>query len=175
MPGFSYASDTYEVAGFGWHQGWNDGCSVKPVQDYETNLANLIHDIRAQLQLPKLPVSIAISGFGGWGQANTRRLGIMQAQYNVTQHKALGLGSVAAVETRGFFRSFADTHGAINQGYHWFGNAETYFYLGTAMAEAMKHELEGTWQQPFIDTKVPKGGSGSDADAVVDADSSEMC
>ena len=41
------------------------------------------------------------------------------------------------------------------QGYHWFGNAETYFYIGTAMGEAMKRQLEGTWQQPVIDTRAP--------------------
>ena len=107
VPGFSYSSDTVDFAGFGWHQGWNDGCSVKPVADYETNLANLIADVRKEFKKPKLPVSIGISGFGGWAQANTRRLGIMAAQYNVTQHADLGIGSVAAVETRGFFRSFA--------------------------------------------------------------------
>jgi hypothetical protein len=43
----------------------------------------------------------------------------------------------------------------ILQGYHWFGNAETYFYIGTAMGEAMKHELAGTWKQPYINTTVP--------------------
>ena len=43
--------------------------------------------------------------------------------------------------------------------YHWFGNAETYFYLGTAMGEATKHELEGTWVQP----KLFNYSSGADA------------
>jgi alpha-galactosidase len=162
VPGFSYSADKYEIAGFGWHQGWNDGCSQKPVDDYETNLANMIKDIRKEFNVPKAPWSIALSGFGGWGQANGRRLGIMAGQYNVTQHQDLGTGTIAAVETRGFFRSFAETHGAINQGYHWFGNAETYFYLGTAMGEAMKHELGGTWKQPYINTSVPH------SDAIVD-------
>jgi len=167
VPNYDYSVDTYEIAGFGWHQGWNDGCSLKPVQDYETNLANLIHDLRAEFKQPSLPVSIALSGFGGWGQTNTRRLGIMAAQYNVTQHSNLGIGSVAAVETRGFFRSYAETHGAINQGYHWYGNAETYFYIGTAMGEAMKHELEGTWKQPFIDTSVPSSQEALVEDASI--------
>jgi hypothetical protein len=115
-------------------------------------MANLIKDVRTEFGAPSLPVSIGLSGFGGWGQSNTRRLGIMAAQYNVTTHAELGRGSVAAVETRGFFRNVAHP---INQGYHWFGNAETYFYIGTAMGEAMKHELQGTWQQPVIDTRVP--------------------
>lgn len=161
VPGFNYNTDKYDLAGFGWHQGWNDGCGVQATNDYATNLANLVHDIRAEFKSPKLPVSIALSGFGGWGQSNVRRLGIMAAQYNVTQNSSLGIGTVAAVETRGFFRSFSETHGAINQGYHWFGNAETYFYIGTAMGEAMKHLLEGSWKQPVINTKPPPPGESN--------------
>lgn len=164
VPGYDYSSDSYEIAGFGWHQGWNDGCSQQATDDYESNLVNLIHDIRAEFKTPQLPVSIALSGFGGWGQANTRRLGIMAGQYNATQHSELGLGTVAAVETRGFWRDYDETHGAINQGYHWYGNAETYFYIGTAMAEAMKLEIAGAWKQPFINTSVPAGPTAVDFD-----------
>lgn len=154
VPSFSYESDTYELVGFGWHQGWNDGCSERSSGDYEQNLANLIRDVRAEFKAPKLPVSIGLSGFDGWGQRVDRRLDVMAAQYNVTQHGDLS-GSVAAVETRGFFRPFSETHGAINQGFHWFGNAETYFYIGTAMAEAMHRLIEGSWTQPYIDTRRP--------------------
>ena len=74
------ADRKYEIAGFGWHQGWNDGCSAKDVAEYETNMVNFIKDVRKDLNLPKLPLVILGSGFGGWGQSGNRRLGIMAAQ-----------------------------------------------------------------------------------------------
>eukprot|EP00041_Stephanoeca_diplocostata_P036706 m.1350604 g.1350604 ORF g.1350604 m.1350604 type:complete len:70 (+) comp24922_c0_seq12:1238-1447(+) len=36
------ASEGYEIAGFLWDQGWNDGCSVEESQDYEKNMADFI-------------------------------------------------------------------------------------------------------------------------------------
>ena len=46
---------------FGWHQGWNDGCSLNQTAEYETNLVNLIKDLRHEWGHPALPVSIAVS------------------------------------------------------------------------------------------------------------------
>ena len=37
---------TYEISGFGWVQGWNDGCGVQCTDEYESNMVNLIHDLR---------------------------------------------------------------------------------------------------------------------------------
>lgn len=147
VPGYAYGADTYELVGFGWHQGWQDGCGDKGTDEYESNLAHLISDIRKEFDSPALPVAIGLSGFGGWGQSNSRRLGIMKAQYNVSTY----LDNVGTVESRGFFREFAETRGAINQGYHWFGNGETYVYLGTAMGRCMNALVAGTWKQPAID------------------------
>jgi hypothetical protein len=127
----------------------------------EANLFNLIHDVRAEFGVANLPVSIGLSGFGGWGQGVDRRLEVMRAQYNVSTYVA----NVATVETRGFFRDFTETGGCINQGYHWFGNGETYVYVGTAMGAAMKALLAGTWVQPKIDYLPPAGGAVSCASA----------
>jgi alpha-galactosidase len=33
----------YEIAGFAWHQGWNDGLTAKAVTDYEKNVANFMN------------------------------------------------------------------------------------------------------------------------------------
>jgi alpha-galactosidase len=46
---------SYEIAGFAWHQGWNDGCDDGMTKEYEFNLANLIRDIRRDLGVPDLP------------------------------------------------------------------------------------------------------------------------
>ena len=40
------AGRRYEIVGFGWHQGWNDGLKMDWVKEYEDNLANLIRDLR---------------------------------------------------------------------------------------------------------------------------------
>lgn len=45
---------------------WNDGCDINQTAAYETNMVNLIKDIRAEFSVPRLPVVIAASGFGGF-------------------------------------------------------------------------------------------------------------
>ena len=47
-----YDGKGYEIAGFGWHQGWNDGLSHDMVAAYEENLVCLIKDIRRAWKLP---------------------------------------------------------------------------------------------------------------------------
>lgn len=62
--------------------GWNDGCTESSVVQYEANMVNLITDLRKEFAAPDMRVSIPVSGFGGWGQSVSRRLGIIQAQFN---------------------------------------------------------------------------------------------
>jgi alpha-galactosidase len=130
-----YDGKGYELAGFGWHQGWNDGCGVPATAEYEKNMANFIRDVRKDLDAQELPFVIANSGFGGRNQKNERRLGIMEAQAAAAALPEFK-GNVACVETRDFFRTPEES--PSKQGYHWNSNAETYFLIGDAMAEAMK-------------------------------------
>ncbi|MBL9173451.1 MAG: hypothetical protein JNL10_07960, partial [Verrucomicrobiales bacterium] len=45
-----------ELAGFVWYHGWNDGVEPQTaVPAYETNLVNLIHDVRREFAAPRLP------------------------------------------------------------------------------------------------------------------------
>ncbi len=126
-----------EIAGFGWHQGWNDGCNGEFVKEYEANLAHLIRDLRKEWKRPDLPVVVATSGFGGWENTNARRVGIMEAQRAVADPKTYPefAGTVAAVETRPFWRPKEVS--PSGQGYHWNHNAETHFLIGEAMGRAM--------------------------------------
>lgn len=127
----------HEIVGFGWDQGWNDGCTENLVAEYETNMVNLIKDLRKEWNVPNMAVSIPVSGFGGWGQKNTRRLGIIQAQFNAanaTRHPELN-GHVIAEETRSFWRDPA--YCPSKQAYHWGHNAESYWLIGKAMASGM--------------------------------------
>jgi len=129
-----YDGGGYEITGFGWHQGWNDGCSAPAVAEYEKNMANFIRDVRKDLRVPRLPFVIANSGFGGWKQRVGRRLGVMKAQGAVAEYPEFK-GNVICVETRDFFRPPEDS--PTRFGYHWNHNAETYFRIGDAMGKAM--------------------------------------
>ena len=143
VPG--YAGGGYELAGFAWHQGWNDGLNKAHVAEYEENLTHFIRDLRRDLKADGLPFVIATSGFGGWAQANDRRLGIIEAQLAVARRPEFA-GKVQTVETRGFFRPAEQS--PSRQGYHWNSNAETYFLIGDAMAETMLDLTDPTRDEP---------------------------
>ncbi len=148
-----YDGKGYEIVGFGWHQGWNDGCGAKDVAEYEKNMANFIRDVRKNLGVAKLPFVIGGSGFGGWGQTVNRRLGIMAAQ-KATAEKDEFKDTVTYVETRGFFRDGNVSPRPIR--YHWCCNAESYYLIGDAMGKAMVELLGGPKAPP-----TPKRPSGT--------------
>ncbi|MGB2823440.1 MAG: sialate O-acetylesterase [Phycisphaerae bacterium] len=130
-----YDGKGYEIAGFGWHQGWNDGCNANMVAEYEKNMANFIRDVRKALGVKDLPFVIADSGFGGRNQKVDRRLGIRKAQAAVAKYPEFK-GTVFTVETQDFFRPGEDS--PSRHGFHWNCNAETYFLIGNGMGEAMR-------------------------------------
>ncbi len=128
----------YELAGFGWHQGWNDRISDKFNTEYEANMANFIRDMRQDLGVPGLPFVIAETGMTGPDEKHPRALSLMRAQAAVAE-LAEFKGNVACVGTKAFWRSQEDS--PSGQGYHWNSNAETYYLIGEAMADAMKKLL----------------------------------
>ena len=142
----------YEIVGFGWHQGWNDGCSRKDSLAYDENLRNFIRDVRKDLGVPELPFVIGGSGFGGWGQKIDRRLMIMDAQKTVAESKEFR-EHARYVETRGFFRDGDVSPRPIR--YHWCCNAESYYLIGEAMGRSML-ELLGGPKAPALPRK-PSG------------------
>jgi len=130
----------FDFVGFGWFLGWNDGCSGPCTDEYETNMVNMIKDVRREFKNPKMAVSIPVSGFDGWMQTSPRRLGIIQAQFNAanaSRHPELG-GHVIAEETRDFWRcGQAGQNCPSNQRFHFGHNAESYYLIGQAMANGM--------------------------------------
>mmetsp|Transcript_28886 Transcript_28886/g.69835 ORF Transcript_28886/g.69835 Transcript_28886/m.69835 type:complete len:532 (-) Transcript_28886:33-1628(-) len=131
----------YKLSGFFWHQGWNDGCFEDMTNEYETNLANFIRDIRIDLETPNLPVVVANSGMVGYDGTNKdddeskRRRRIIDAQMAVSQKYPEFVGNVQSVETRPFFRPVDNSPG--DQIYHWNNNYESYWLVGEASADAM--------------------------------------
>lgn len=131
-----YNGQGYEIVGFGWHQGWNDGTNPAYAAEYEKNLSALIQDVRKDLGVKDLPVVIASSGFGGH---DDNLPGVRRTLKNVVEPAQIAVGrkmhNVTCVETRDFFRPAAES--PTGASYHWNSNAETYFLIGDAMGKAM--------------------------------------
>jgi alpha-galactosidase len=132
----------YELAGFGWHQGWNDRVNQAFNDEYEKNLANFIRDIRKDLGARNLPFVIAETGMTGPEEKHPRALSLMKAQAAVAEYEEFK-GNVAFVSTKALWRDKEVS--PTGQGYHWNTNAETYYLIGEAMGNAMKN-LCGTNQ-----------------------------
>jgi alpha-galactosidase len=129
-----YGDRGYELAGLGWHQGWNDRVNQAFNDEYEKNLANFIRDIRKDLGVADLPFVIAETGMHGRQETHPRALSLMRAQAAVAEYEQFK-GNVAFVGTKDFYRPKEVS--PSGQGYHWNTNAETYFLIGNGMGEAM--------------------------------------
>ena len=137
-----YDGRGYELAGFGWHQGWNDRVNQTFNDEYEKNLANFIRDIRKGLGTKDLPFVIAETGMRGHEEIHPRALSLMQAQAAVANYEEFK-DNVAFVGTKDFYRPTEIS--PSGQGYHWNSNAESYLLIDNGMGEAMK-ELCGKRQ-----------------------------
>lgn len=130
-----YEGQGYELAGFVWYQGWNDGVDPKvAVPEYEQNLVNLIRDVRKELKVPQLPVVVG-ELTGPWVQAPGAWQTLRKAQASATA-KPEFKGTVRFVETHAFVRAAQDSPNP-GHGHHEFGNAETYVLVGDALARGM--------------------------------------
>jgi hypothetical protein len=132
------ADRKHELAGFGWHQGWNDRVNQAFNDEYEKNMANFIRDIRKDLGVKNLPFVIAETGMSGKEEKHPRALSLMKAQAAVAEYKEFQ-GNVAFVGTKEFWREKEVS--PSGQAYHWNTNAETYYLIGEAMGNAMKKLL----------------------------------
>lgn len=131
----TYDDRGYELAGFVWYQGWNDGVDPQhAIPEYAANLANLIRDVRKDLATPGLPVVVG-ELTGPWVQAPPVWTALRRAQASVAELPEF-LGNVLFVETHDFVRRPEDSPNP-GHGHHEFGNAETYFLIGDALGKGM--------------------------------------
>jgi hypothetical protein len=135
-----YADRQLELAGFGWHQGWNDRVNQEFNDQYEQNMAHFIRDIRKDLGAAQLPFVIAETGMSGRGEQHPRALSLMKAQAAVAEYDEFR-GNVAFVGTRDFYRP--QELSPSGQGYHWNSNAETYYLIGEGMGKAIVELMGG--------------------------------
>ena len=125
-----------QLAGLIWYQGWNDGCDPKrAVPEYGQNLANLINDVRRDLESPKLPVVVG-ELTGPWVQAPGEWDALRKAQAAAAARPEFK-GNVLFVPTAAFVRD-AQASPNPGHGHHEFGNAETYLLVGDALGRAMR-------------------------------------
>lgn len=130
----------YEIAGFAWFQGWNDGASDDYLNEYESNLYHLVNDVRNDLGYENLPVVIANSGHGGFVQSNDLWVRSMQnvvsvAQENVGCNDSIYGGRVGFVETKQHFIDRMDSpQDAIH---HFNNNALTFLNIGKDLGDEM--------------------------------------
>lgn len=141
-----YAGGGFELAGFGWHQGWNDRINADAVDAYEENLVHFIKDIRNDLGVENLPFVVANTGISGWDPSPRYKARVekhMEAQLAVADGDKYPefAGNVAGVETRDFWRT--QEQSPSGQGFHWHRNWETLYLIGTGMGEAMAGLLQG--------------------------------
>ncbi|MGA2066479.1 MAG: sialate O-acetylesterase [Thermoguttaceae bacterium] len=136
----SYDGGGYELTGFVWYHGWNDGCEPKTaVPEYEQNLVNFIEDARKDLNTPRLPFVIG-ELTGPWVQAPGEWATLRKAQAAAAARPKFQ-GTVLFVATHDFVRKPEDSPNP-GHGHHEFGNAETYFLVGDALGKGMKQLLE---------------------------------
>ena len=153
---FNYSGGGYEIAGFGWHQGWND--IGEPESLYETNLVNLIHDVRVAFGVPNLPVAIGTTGMGGASSDQLLICAAQAAAANPVMHPELA-GTVFTVDTRPF------DYGVLlgptpSQEFHWYHNAQSYFNVGQSMGLGMLSLLTS---RPGVTNQCPSGVSSNSA------------
>lgn len=139
----------YDVAGFVWHHGWNDGCDPEhAVPEYEANLVHLIKDVRRDLNAPSLPVVIG-ELTGPWLDAPGEWDLLRRAQAAAAAREEWN-GSVLFVPTAAFVRA-PEASPNPTHGHHEFGNAETCLLVGEALGQAMRAlVVEGA--EPFVPT-----------------------
>ena len=138
-----FATQGFEIAGYGWFQGHWDSQSSVYASRYEVNMARLIRQVRSYYAgrypgkaTAQTPFAISAIGFDGQNISGNYRT-VMNAQFamNDTVKYPDFAGNVRTTDARGYWRTTAESPGV--QGYHYNNNAETYLLVGDAMGRAM--------------------------------------
>ncbi|MBT5926473.1 MAG: hypothetical protein HOH33_07635 [Verrucomicrobia bacterium] len=132
-----FEQDQYELAGFVWMQGWNDMVTRDAIPAYAENLTNLAKDIRNEFNAPQLPFIVGELGNGGPVHTDGNMADFRKAQRIGTSR----ITNAKFVETTAFARP-KELSPNTGHGHHWFGNAESYFLIGEALAKTAIELIE---------------------------------
>ena len=138
----------YEICGFVWFQGWNDQYDGAE-NEYESNMAHFIRDVRSDLGRPDLPFVIGVMGQNGSEPARNAMLVIQKAQIAMESRPEFE-GSVSAVRTdvlvdkaaEALYPTWKENVEAwekvgSDHPYHYLGSAVWFTRMGAAFADAM--------------------------------------
>ena len=144
-----YQDQGYEIRGFVWFQGWNDQYDESFLTGYQRNLANLIRDVRKDLNVPDLPVVVGQMGQNGLRPAKGAMARIVDAQTRIAQMPGF-VGNVASIPTDVYWDKDADAlvedwqqhkeaweKVGSDRGYHYLGSVRTFVGIGRGLGEAM--------------------------------------
>lgn len=127
----------YQIAGFAWHQGFNDRVTKEFSPEYEANLTDLIKDVRAEFGKPNLPFVIASTGMGNAGPVEAPPY----EGYTPVERAQLWVAvsgehtNVLSTDTRPFWTAPKDSPSEM--GHHWNHSAQSYFLVGKSLADNM--------------------------------------
>lgn len=93
-------TDGFEIAGFAWHQGFNDLISPSASAQYESNMEKFIKDVRLAVGVPNLPFVIASTGQSDASSYSKVELAQLNME-NVTKYPEFN-GTVSTVDTKSF-------------------------------------------------------------------------
>ena len=127
----------YQIAGFGWHQGTSDKDPKKVAEEYKHNMPDFISSVRAEFGKPALPFVIATTGMG----YDTGTSSPPYENYHPVERAQLWVAgvekpaNVLTDDTRAYFEP--PEKSPRNQGFHWNGNARSYFRVGLGLGRNM--------------------------------------
>lgn len=157
VPGYE-PSQGYEISGFVWFQGWNDVLDWKKINEYESNLQNLIRDIRLDLGYDAMLFIIGELGQAGVhpsGHGSDKHVAFRRIQQRVANQSEFR-NTTRFVKTSPYV---IDNEASFAGGYHYYGRADTFCKIGKAFGQAM---LELLTQRQSMDQKTMKNYIGID-------------
>ena len=138
----------FEITGLVWFQGWNDQYGGAE-NEYASNMAHFIRDVRRDLQAPAMPVVIGVMGQNGSKEAKGAMKVIQEAQLGIEKLPEFE-GNVKAVRTdvlvdQAAEKIYPDWKKDVpawekvgsDHGYHYLGSAIWFNRMGRAFGEAM--------------------------------------
>jgi alpha-galactosidase len=131
----------YTLSGIVWFQGWNDIVDAQKMNEYGYNLANLIRDMRADLEAPDLPFIVGELGQEGVNpeeRVKEKHFRFRAIQQNVTELSEFKDNSLF-VKTSPYVIKDGES---FDGGYHYSGRADTFFHIGHAFGKGMLQLIE---------------------------------
>ncbi|MCH7227033.1 hypothetical protein [Haloferula sp. A504] len=134
LDGYNNATG-YEVCGFVWLQGWNDALNANMRLEYEENLVDLVHDIRASD--PRIPADLPVIVPESADQ---------NAEMNVARANAVAIlnaerpGTAVIFENNNLIGNDWTAQGypfTLDFGSHFNGRAENYLEVGWRVGKAV--------------------------------------